>query len=188
MTRGDGLGHDVFLILWVIVPEWGSSSSKVITRIDGWQVGTFSLRVRREIGKAAKPVAQGPPVLGKAMVDYNPAADAAPSAPSKSTKLAKTTPSKAAADGGLLFVTSPKVGLFRQGRTVKGKSGPPLCAEGQVVKKGQVVCYLEQLGTQQPVEADIDGKVEKVLFKDGEPVGYGDRLIAIRPWLLESLE
>lgn len=24
--------------------------------------------------------------------------------------------------------------------------------KGQVIKKGQVVCYLEQLGTQQPVE------------------------------------
>jgi hypothetical protein len=69
------------------------------------------MRVRREIGKAApapKPVAPGPPVLGQAMVEYKPA-DAAPSAPSKSTKLAKTAPSSAAVDGGLLFVTSPKV-------------------------------------------------------------------------------
>jgi biotin carboxyl carrier protein len=35
---------------------------------------------------------------------------------------------------------------------VKGKKGPPLCEEGQIINKGQVVCYLEQLGTQQPVE------------------------------------
>jgi hypothetical protein len=27
--------------------------------------------------------------------------------------------------------------------------------QGQVVKKGQVVCYLEQLGTQQPVEVIV---------------------------------
>jgi biotin carboxyl carrier protein len=25
-------------------------------------------------------------------------------------------------------------------------------SQGQVIKKGQVVCYLEQLGTQQPIE------------------------------------
>lgn len=102
----------MFFDLVIVVPEWGSSSSKVISRIDGWQVGTFSLRVRREIGKAApapKPVAQGSPVLDKATVANTPA-NTVPSAPSKSTKLAKTTPSKAAAaDGGLLFVTSPKV-------------------------------------------------------------------------------
>jgi biotin carboxyl carrier protein len=74
-----------------------------------------------------------------------------------------------------------QVGYFRKGRVVKGKRGPPLCEEGQVINKGQVVCYLEQLGTQQPVESEITGEVEKVLWEDGEPVGYGDPLIAIRP-------
>ncbi|KAG0562699.1 hypothetical protein M758_9G090200 [Ceratodon purpureus] len=158
------------------------------------KVGSFSLKVRRQIGKPApapKPVAAGPPVLGKAMVESIPA-DSVPTA-SKSTKpkLALSAPSlkpisnfssmEAAADAGLMFVTSPKVGLFRKGRTVKGKSGPSLCEEGQVIKKGQVVCYLEQLGTQQPIESDVTGEVEKVLWDDGEPVGYGDPLIAIRP-------
>jgi biotin carboxyl carrier protein len=157
------------------------------------KVGSFSLKVRREIGKPApapKPVAAGPPVLGKAMVESIPA-DSVPAAPKpkKVTKLS-VAPSRPisnfslmedAADAGILFITSPKVGLFRKGRTVKGKSGPPLCEEGQVIQKGKVVCYLEQLGTQQPVEADITGEVEKILWEDGEPVGYGDPLIAIRP-------
>jgi biotin carboxyl carrier protein len=53
--------------------------------------------------------------------------------------------------------------------------------QGQVIREGQVVCYLEQLGTQQPVEAEMSGEVMKVLWEDGEPVGYGDPLIAIRP-------
>lgn len=162
------------------------------------KVGSFSLRVKRKIDKAApapKPVAAGPPVLGKPMVESIPA-DSVPTAPApKSTKLTKNTAlsaaslkpvsnfglMEAAADAGIVFVTSPKVGLFRKGRTVKGRSGPPLCEEGQVIKKGQVVCYLEQLGTQQPVEAEVTGEVEKVLWEDGAPVGYGDPLIAIRP-------
>lgn len=161
------------------------------------KVGSFSLKVRREIGKPApppKPVAAGPPVLGKAMVESIPK-DSVPAASKPSTKgkpkLSLSAPSlkpisnfssmEAAADAGLVFVTSPKVGLFRKGRTVKGKSGPSLCEEGQVIKKGQVVCYLEQLGTQQPIESDVTGEVEKVCWDDGEPVGYGDPLIAIRP-------
>jgi biotin carboxyl carrier protein len=158
------------------------------------KVGSFSLKVRREIGKPApppKPVAAGPPVLGKAMVESIPATSVPAASKPTKPKLALSAPSlkpisnfssmEAAADAGLVFVTSPKVGLFRKGRTVKGKSGPSLCAEGQVIKKGQVVCYLEQLGTQQPIEADVTGEVEKVLWEDGEPVGYGDPLIAIRP-------
>jgi hypothetical protein len=88
----------------------------------GVQVGSFSLKVRREIGKAApapRPVAAGPPVLGKAMVESIPA-ESVPSAskPTK-TKLSLSAPSlkpisnfssmEAAADAGLVFVTSPKV-------------------------------------------------------------------------------
>lgn len=154
------------------------------------KVGSFNLRVRREVGKPApapKPVPKAPQVLGKPMVESIPA-NSVPAAPKPSNLAASVVKPvsnfglmEAAADAGLLFVTSPKVGRFRKGRVVKGKSSPPLCEEGQIVKKGQVVCYLEQLGTQQPVEADIDGEVVKVLWTDGEPVGYGDPLIAVRP-------
>ncbi|CAK9860562.1 unnamed protein product [Sphagnum jensenii] len=154
------------------------------------KMGDFSLRVKREIGKiaAAAPVAQpAPPVPTKPMLESIPAASipTAPKPTALSAAIVKPVSNfgllEAAADAGLLFVTSPKVGYFRKGRVVKGKKGPPLCEEGQIINKGQVVCYLEQLGTQQPVESDITGEVEKVLWKDGEPVGYGDPLIAIRP-------
>jgi len=92
--------------------DWGDCGS---------QVGSFSLKVRREIGKPApkpKPVAAGPPVLGKAMVESIPA-ESVPAAP-KPTKLTKLSvaPSRPisnfslmedAADAGILFITSPKV-------------------------------------------------------------------------------
>lgn len=88
-------------------------------------MGSFSLRVRREIGKPApapKPVAAGPPVLGKAMVESIPAEAVPAASKPTSTKLAKKALSgsslkpvsnfgliEAAADAGLLFITSPKV-------------------------------------------------------------------------------
>lgn len=164
------------------------------------KVGDFKLHVKRDVGKlkgSAPPlVAVAPPVPSKPMVDSTPApaisTSVVPSAASKSpsSSVLDSPASKsgsrfglleAAADEGLLFVTSPKVGLFRKSRVAKGKSGRPLCEEGQIVKEGQVVCYVEQLGTQQPVEAENSGEVMKILCKDGEPVGYGDPLIAIRP-------
>ncbi|KAL3677314.1 hypothetical protein R1sor_027262 [Riccia sorocarpa] len=161
------------------------------------KVGGFKLSVKRDVAKlkSAAPAvpAVPPPVPSKPMVDSLPAGTTASPAASKtsnSTALvssaSKPLPSvfallESAADEGLLFVKSPKVGYFRKGRVAKGKSGPPLCEEGQIIKEGHVVCYLEQLGTQQPVESDISGEVVKVLWDDGEPVGYGDPLIAIRP-------
>ncbi|CAO2815285.1 unnamed protein product [Amaranthus hypochondriacus] len=86
-----------------------------------------------------------------------------------------------AAEEGLVLIQSPKVGFFRRSRTIKGKRAPPACKEKQVVKEGQVICYIEQLGGEIPVESDVSGEITKILLKDGEPVGYGDAIIAILP-------
>lgn len=86
-----------------------------------------------------------------------------------------------AADEGLVIMNSPRVGLFTRRRIIKKKKMPPSCKENQIVKEGQVVCYIEQLGSQYPVETEVAGEVIKILREDGDPVGYGDPLIAILP-------
>ncbi|KAD2394474.1 hypothetical protein E3N88_41451 [Mikania micrantha] len=88
---------------------------------------------------------------------------------------------KTAADEGLTIIQSPMVGYFRRSRTIKGKRTPPPCKEKQTVKEGQVICYIEQLGGELPIESDVAGEVIKILREDGDPVGYGDALIAILP-------
>ncbi|GAU11063.1 hypothetical protein TSUD_113560 [Trifolium subterraneum] len=86
-----------------------------------------------------------------------------------------------AADEGLVIIQSPRVGFFRRSRTIKGKRARPSCQEMQIVKEGQVICYIEQLGGQLPIESDVSGEVIKILREDGDPVGYGDALIAVLP-------
>ncbi|XVF86503.1 hypothetical protein PTKIN_Ptkin18bG0046100 [Pterospermum kingtungense] len=86
-----------------------------------------------------------------------------------------------AADEGLVIIQSPKVGFFRRSRTIKGKRAPPPCKEKQIVKEGQVLCYIEQLGGEIPIESDVSGEVIKILREDGDPVGYGDALVAVLP-------
>ncbi|KAH7432501.1 hypothetical protein KP509_07G025400 [Ceratopteris richardii] len=165
------------------------------------KVGDFKLHIKRDAGKlkgsSPHPVV-APPIPSKPMEESMTTAvsslvvsqPASKPSSSPSTELLSSSVFKsgsrfglleAAANEGLHFVTSPKVGLFRKARVVKGKSGRSLCEEGQIVKEGQVVCYIEQLGTQQPVEAENSGEIMKILCKDGEPVGYGDPLVAIRP-------
>ncbi|KAK1312605.1 hypothetical protein QJS10_CPA07g00602 [Acorus calamus] len=82
---------------------------------------------------------------------------------------------------GLDILPSPKVGFFKRSRTINGKRMAPSCKEGQEVLEGQVLCYIEQLGVEIPVESDVSGEVVKILREDGEPVGYGDGLISILP-------
>ncbi|KAL0707676.1 hypothetical protein Bca4012_074102 [Brassica carinata] len=98
-----------------------------------------------------------------------------------STSLAITKPTSSAADQGLVILQSQKVGFFRRSKTLKGKRTPSSCKEKDQVKEGQVLCYIEQLGGQFPIESDVTGEVVKILREDGEPVGYNDALISILP-------
>eukprot|EP00475_Leptophrys_vorax_P026997 TRINITY_DN3843_c0_g2_i1.p1 TRINITY_DN3843_c0_g2~~TRINITY_DN3843_c0_g2_i1.p1 ORF type:complete len:295 (+),score=12.26 TRINITY_DN3843_c0_g2_i1:197-1081(+) len=143
------------------------------------KVGKFSLRVLREVpgvaaaagAPAAAPVIYAPPVPAFPMADSLPAA--APAPPAEASEKPE--------DKGLQFIVSPRVGIVRRGKLYKGKHGRPIVLEGAIVKKGQALCFLEQLGTNLSVEAEIAGEVVEFLVDDGAPVGYGEPLVAIRP-------
>ncbi|XP_052174344.1 uncharacterized protein LOC127789506 isoform X2 [Diospyros lotus] len=154
------------------------------------KLGGFRLYVTRKLEAKSEP--PPPPVSVSVPVsvstpDRAPDQNGTVSAPSLA--ISKSVPSSGgirtlldkAADEGLVIIQSPRVGYFRRSRTIKGKRAPPSCKEKQIVKEGQVLCYIEQLGGEIPIESDISGEVVKILHEDGDPVGYGDSLIAILP-------
>ncbi|PNX78799.1 biotin/lipoyl attachment domain-containing protein, partial [Trifolium pratense] len=52
---------------------------------------------------------------------------------------------------------------------------------GDVIKEGQVIGYIDQFAAGLPIKSDVAGEVLKLLVEDGDPVGYGDPLIAVLP-------
>ncbi|XP_011081230.1 uncharacterized protein LOC105164303 isoform X1 [Sesamum indicum] len=148
----------------------------------------FRLHVTRNLAEQSVPP-EAPylaPVTAHSVAETPHSDD---SASSPSLALSKRVPSSGglqplldkAADQGLKILQSPRVGYFRRSRTIKGKRAPPSCKEKDIVKEGQVLCYIEQLGGESPIESDVSGEVVKILREDGDPVGYGDALIAILP-------
>ncbi|XP_010535127.1 PREDICTED: uncharacterized protein LOC104810498 [Tarenaya hassleriana] len=153
------------------------------------KLGGFRLYVARNLTDKSSP--PPPPVLSAVTASATTEEfDTNGSASSPSLAITKAVSSSGggtetlvdrAADEGLVILQSPKVGFFRRSRTIKGKRTPPSCKVKDVVKEGQVLCYIEQLGGQIPIESDVSGEVVKILREDGEPVGYNDALIAILP-------
>ncbi|XP_042382406.1 biotin carboxyl carrier protein of acetyl-CoA carboxylase-like isoform X1 [Zingiber officinale] len=86
-----------------------------------------------------------------------------------------------APDEGLMILPSLHVGVFRRCRTIKGNKLPPSCKENQQVKEGQILCYIEQISGETPVLSNVSGEVVRIIKEDGDPVGYGDPLLAILP-------
>ena len=87
-------------------------------------------------------------------------------------------------DESLIYVQSPKVGIFRRGKFAGGKrvGKEPAIKEGDQVKKGQALGFIEQLGSHFPVEAPQAGEVVKFLLEDGAAVSYQETCIEFSPF------
>ncbi|WJX58939.1 hypothetical protein P8452_44340 [Trifolium repens] len=162
------------------------------------KVGEFEMHMKRNIGVSNSPASNISPATTPPPIPTKPIVDSVPSTPTlsppksspaktnafvndshdKSSKLAEL---EASGIKNYVFVASPTVGSFQRSRTVKGKKQPPICKEGDIIKHGHVIGYLDQIGTSLPVKSDVAGQVLKLLFEDGEAVGYGDPLIAVLP-------
>ncbi|MEC7875829.1 MAG: acetyl-CoA carboxylase biotin carboxyl carrier protein [Pseudomonadota bacterium] len=75
-------------------------------------------------------------------------------------------------------VTAPMVGIFY---ISPAPDQPPFVDKGQNVKTGDVLCIIEAMKIMNQIEADIDGKLIRVLVENGDPVEYGQPLFVIDP-------
>lgn len=76
------------------------------------------------------------------------------------------------------YVTAPLVGTFQP--TLK-KGQKPLVSVGDNVREGQVVGSIETLRVINEVESQVSGRVVEIFVTPGQPVEYGQRLMALVP-------
>jgi len=75
-------------------------------------------------------------------------------------------------------IVSPFVGTFYRSPSPEAD---PYIREGQVVKRGDVLCIIEAMKLMNEIEAEIPGKVVTVLVENGQPVEFGEPLFVIEP-------
>ncbi|WP_108661158.1 acetyl-CoA carboxylase biotin carboxyl carrier protein [Acuticoccus kandeliae] len=116
--------------------------------------GDSKLRVARNIAAAT----------------YVPAAPAAAPAPVGSA------PAGAAAKGGEGAVLSPMVGTAYRSPEPGARA---FVEVGDTVRAGQVVMIVEAMKTMNQIIAETAGTVREIFVEDGQPVEYGEPLLAI---------
>jgi acetyl-CoA carboxylase biotin carboxyl carrier protein len=77
-----------------------------------------------------------------------------------------------------LTVTSPIVGTFYRSPS---PDTDPYVEEGDLIKKGQVLCIVEAMKLMNEIEAETDGKIMKILVESTTPVEFGQPLYLIDP-------
>jgi acetyl-CoA carboxylase biotin carboxyl carrier protein len=73
-------------------------------------------------------------------------------------------------------VLSPFVGTFYRSPS---PDSDPYAREGQVIKRGDVLCIIEAMKLMNEIDAEFPGKIKSVLVENGQPVEFGEPLFII---------
>ncbi len=78
---------------------------------------------------------------------------------------------------GLIAITSPMVGTFYRSPSPEA---PSFVEVDSAVSPGKVVCIIEAMKLFNEIEAEVGGKIAKILVENGQPVEYGQKLMLIK--------
>ena len=76
------------------------------------------------------------------------------------------------------MISSPLVGTFYAS---PDPEAPPFVSVGDKVKAGQVIGIIEAMKLMNEVEAEFDGKIEKILVENEQVIEYGQPLFMVKP-------
>lgn len=149
----------------------------------------FKITIKSEMPKRKgardmEPVVQQIPVAVPGMsasmqqlVPQQAAPAPAPAAPAAEAAPAPAAPAPAAEDK-YVTVKSPMIGTFYR-RPSPDKD--TFVEVGQTIKTGDVLCVIEAMKLFNEIEAEMSGKIVKVLVDDNTPVEYDQPLFLVDP-------
>ena len=106
-----------------------------------------------------------------------PAPASAPPAPVVEPRAPKKAEEKKE-DENLITITSPMIGTFYRSSS---PDKDPFINVGSTFKTGDKLCIIEAMKTFNEIEAEVSGKIVKVLVDDSSPVDYEQPLFLVEP-------
>ncbi|MBF0622453.1 MAG: acetyl-CoA carboxylase biotin carboxyl carrier protein [Magnetococcales bacterium] len=149
---------------------------QLIKMLDGTDVSEIELTREGSTLRIARSIGGGEvvPMVTQTMVPAAPAAPVVQAA----APVAAAAPEANKDYGNLKPVVSPMVGTFYR---ASSPESPMFVQEGDMVKKGQVICIIEAMKLMNEIEAEFAGKVVQALKDNASPVEYGEELFLIEP-------
>jgi acetyl-CoA carboxylase biotin carboxyl carrier protein len=104
------------------------------------------------------------------------AAQPAPAAPTPLHLVTSATPPPAAAASQYHEIKSPIVGTFYRS---PAPDAAPFVQVGSTIEPGAVLCIVEAMKLMNEIEADVSGKIAKIMVENGQPVEYDQTLFLV---------
>lgn len=89
-------------------------------------------------------------------------------------------PTENAVETNYLTIKSPMIGTFYRS---PNPESPAFVKEGDIIAKGTKLCIIEAMKLYNEIEAEVSGKIVKVLLDDVSPVEYDQPLFLVDPSL-----
>jgi acetyl-CoA carboxylase biotin carboxyl carrier protein len=111
-------------------------------------------------------------------VQQAPIAQALPAMPTVTTPATPIAPATTNDDSKYITVKSPMIGTFYR----KPAPDKPVFVEvGTSIQKGSVLCVVEAMKLFNEIEAEVSGKIVKILVDDMSPVEFDQPLFLVDP-------
>lgn len=131
------------------------------------------LKVRLSKGSGA-PAAQA--VHAAMPVVQAPVSQEAPQKPSTEKSEAKNESNEESLPSNVYEVKSPMVGTFYR---APSPDADPFVNVGDGIKQGTVICIVEAMKLMNEIEAEVSGKIVKILVEDAQAVEYNQPLFLV---------
>jgi acetyl-CoA carboxylase biotin carboxyl carrier protein len=82
-------------------------------------------------------------------------------------------------NGKTITIKSPMIGTFYRS---SGPDKPSFVNVGDEIKQGSVICIIEAMKLFNEIEAEVSGRIVKVLIDDSSPVEYEQPLFLVEPF------
>lgn len=129
------------------------------------RVGDWRVTIRKNLTNLA--MASETPIAPSVKEPLEQVPEMAPSGAAEPTSVSTPT---------YLPITSNWVGIVRRQQNDK-----PLVQVGDIVRRGQTVCWIDALGVRNEVRAPEAGRIVEIFVEDGQPVEFGQQLMLLEP-------
>ena len=129
---------------------------------------SVKIKVRRAASSESPPADES-----RATAHATPPAVAAASRTGQPVAVGTTTPPH---DDHMTPIVAPMVGTFYRAAS---PDAPPFIKEGDAVDEGQVVCIIEAMKLFNEIQAEVHGRIARILVDNASPVEYGQPLFVV---------
>jgi len=143
---------------------------KIVIKSDYLAKKKTNFKEETTIVQQTVPVAQ--------MGTVAPAAPAAPAVETQPSAAAKNESAKAEEDSNLVTIKAQMLGTFYRSPS---PDKPAFVEVGSSIKVGDKLCVIEAMKLFNEIEAEISGKIVKVLVDDASPIEFDQPLFLVDP-------